>query len=95
MGTNRPRHRRPWDWLLDTPSRDDYRTWQDKHDLNKNAYEAKIFNQRDEAQSYTGELQKADETMRWHVENSPDEDDANLLEHFKEHWIDGKKPLRA
>ena len=26
----RSRHRHPWDWLLDTPSREDYRTWQDK-----------------------------------------------------------------
>ena len=25
----RSRHHRPWDWLLDTPSREDYRTWQE------------------------------------------------------------------
>ena len=70
----RSRHRHPWDWLLDTPSREDYRTWQDKHvSLDKNAYETKIFNQRDEAQSYTGSIAKSgDQAMRWQVENSAD-----------------------
>ena len=54
----RSRHHRPWDWLLDTPSREHYRIWQDQHDLDRNAYEAKIFNQRDETQSCTGNIKK-------------------------------------
>ena len=91
----RSRHRRPWDWLLDTPSREDYRTWQETHALDKNAYETKIFNQRDEAQSYTGRSQKADEAMRWHVENSPDEGDATLLGQFKERWIEAESNRSA
>ena len=80
----RSRHHRPWDWLLDTPSREDYRTWQEKRALDK----TKIFNQRDEAQSYTGSIAKSnDEAMRWHVENSPDEGNA-LLRKFEERWIE-------
>ena len=87
----RSRHRHPWDWLLDTPSREDYRTWQDKHALDKNAYETKIFNQRDEAQSYTGSIAKSgDQAMRWQVENSPDEGDVTLLRQFKERWIEAE-----
>jgi hypothetical protein len=92
----RSRHRRPWDWLLDTPSREDYRTWQEKHALDKNAYETKIFNQRDEAQSYTGSIAKSgDEAMRWYVENSPDEGDATLLAQFKERWIEAESSRSA
>ena len=42
----------------------------DQHDLDRNAYEAKIFNQREETQSCTGNIAKSgDEGMRWHVEN--------------------------
>ena len=79
----RSRHHRPWDWLLDTPSREDYRTWQDQHDLEKNAHEAKIFKQ-DETLSCTG----GDEGMRWQVENSPDKGDTTLLRQFKERWLE-------
>ena len=84
----RSRHRRPWDWLLDTPSREDYRTWQDKPAaLDNNAYETKIFNQPDEAQSYTGSITKSgDEAKRWQVENSSDEGYASLLRRFEERW---------
>jgi hypothetical protein len=90
----RSRHRRPWDWLLDTPPREDYR--QEKHALDKNAYETKIFNQRDEAQSYTGSIAKSgDEAMRWYVENSPDEGDATLLAQFKERWIEAESSRSA
>ena len=92
----RSRHRHPWDWLLDTPSREDYRTWQDKNALDKNAYETKIFNQRDEAQSYTGSIAKSgDQAMRWQVENSPDEGDVTLLRQFKERWIEAESNRSA
>jgi hypothetical protein len=78
----RSRHHRPWDWLLDTPSREDYRTWKDKH-LDKHVDE------REEAQSYTGSITKSgDEAMRWQVENSPDEGYASLLMQFEERWIE-------
>ena len=91
----RSRHRHPWDWLLDTPSRDNYRTWQDKHALvDKNAYETKIFNQRDEAQRYAGSIAKSgDEAMR--RENSADEVDARLLRQFKERWIEAESNRSA
>ena len=92
----RSRHRHPWDWLLDTPSREDYRTWQDKHALDNNAYETKIFNQRDEAQSYTGSIAKSgDQAMRWQVENSADEGDVTLLRQFKERWIEAESNRSA
>ena len=55
----RSRHHRPWDWLLDTPSREDYRTWQDQRDLEKNAYKAKIFNQPDENRAAPATSQNA------------------------------------
>ena len=85
----RSRHHRPWDWLLDTPSREDYRTWQDQRDLEKNTYKAKIFNQPDETQSCTGNIAKrGDEGMRWQVENSPDKGDTTLLRQFKERWLE-------
>ena len=73
----RSRHHRPWDWLLDTPSREDYRTWQEKRALDK----TKIFNQRDEAQSYTGSIAKSSDA------DSPDEGNA-LLRKFEERWIE-------
>jgi hypothetical protein len=92
----RSRHHRPWDWLLDTPSREDYRTWQDQHDLDSNACEAKIFNQRDETQSCTGNIAKSgNEGMRWQVENSPDESDTTLLGQFKERWIEAESSHSA
>ena len=90
----RSRHHRPWDWLLDTPSREDYRTWQDDHE--KNAYGAKIFNQRDETQSCTGSITKSgDEGMRWQVENSPDEGSAWLVRQFEERWIEAESNRSA
>ena len=85
----RSRHRHPWDWLLDTPSREDYRTWQDKHALDNNAYETKIFNQRDEARRYAGGIAKSGQ------ENSPDEGDARLLRQFKERWIEAESNRSA
>ena len=90
----RSRHHRPWDWLLDTPSREDYRTWQDDHE--KNAYGTKIFNQRDETQSCTGSITKSgDEGMRWQVENSPDEGSAWLVRQFEERWIEAESNRSA
>jgi hypothetical protein len=76
----RSQHHRPWDWLLDAPSREDYRTWKDKH-LDK------PVDERDEAQSYTGSITNSgDEAMRWQVENSPDEGYARLLRQFEKRW---------
>jgi hypothetical protein len=94
----RSRHRHPWDWLLDTPSREDYRTWQDKPAaLDTNAYDTGIFNQRDEAQSYAGGIAKSgDGAARWRQqENSPDEVDARLLRQFKERWIEAESNRSA
>ena len=55
--------------------------------LDNNAYETKIFNQPDEAQSYTGSITKSgDEAKRWQVENSSDEGYASLLRRFEERW---------
>ena len=57
----RLRHHRPWDWLLDSPSREDacitatesrtrrvHRTWLEKLSFRQHAYETKIFDQRGE-----------------------------------------------
>ena len=74
----RSRHHRPWDWLLDTPSREDYRTWQDKHDLDKNAYEGNINDQRASPEA----------SQRAAIINS------ELLRQFGEHWGgSNEKPL--
>ena len=81
----RSRHHRPWDWLLDTPSREDYRTWQDKHDLDKNAYEANIIDQRNEAR---GRRASPEASQRAAIINS------ELLRQFEEHWGgSNEKPL--
>ena len=92
----RSRHRRPWDWLVDTPSREDYRTWQDKHALDNHAYETQIFHQRDEQQSNPGGIAKSgDGAARWQVESAPDEGDAGLLRQFKERWIEAESNRSA
>jgi hypothetical protein len=53
----RSRHHRPWDWLLDTPSREDYRTWNDKH-LDKHVDE------RDEVHRATPEASQNAQLLR-------------------------------
>ena len=63
--------------------------------LDNNAYATKIFNQRDEAQSYTGGIAKSgDGGVRWQLENSPDEVSARLLRQFEERGSKRKASAR-
>ena len=90
----RSRHRHPWDWLLDTPSREDYRTWQHKDALDKNACETKNCSISETRHSFTGLIAKSG-AMQWQVENSTDEGDVRLLRHFKQRWIEAESSRSA
>ena len=71
----RSRHRRPWDWLLDTPSREEARFWQKLSW--QHAYETKIVDQRNEA---GGRRASPEASQRASIINS------ELLRQFEEHW---------
>ena len=75
----RSRHHRPWDWLLDTPSREEKLSfWQ-------HAYETKIVDQRNEA---GGRRASPEASQRAAIINS------ELLRQFEEHWGgSNEKPL--
>jgi hypothetical protein len=78
----RSRHRRPWDWLLDTPSREEKLSWQ-------HAYETKIVDQRNAARGRRASPEASQEaSQRAAIINS------ELLRQFEEQWGGSKeKPL--